>query len=76
MPAWMAMARMPLSSRFCTWSFMRAMSGVTTRPIPSRIRQGTWKQTLLPPPVGRMARTSLPSRASRIISSCLGLKLS
>ena len=36
----------------------------------------TWKQTLLPPPVGRMANTSRPSRASRIISSCMGRKLS
>ena len=40
------------------------------------ISAGTWKHTLLPPPVGRMASTSFPSNAWEMISSCIGRKAS
>ena len=76
MPAWMDSARMPRASRFCTWSFIRAIRGVTTSAMPSRISAGTWKQTDLPPPVGRIASTSFPSAAAEIISSCIERKAS
>ena len=72
MPAWMANALTPRAWRFCTWSFISAMSGVMTSATPSRMSPGTWKHTDLPPPVGRMASTSRPSSASRMISSCMG----
>ena len=48
----------------------------TTMHIPSFIIAGTWKQMLLPPPVGSSARTSFPASAWEIISSCFGRKAS
>ena len=67
---------MLLALRLRTWSFIRAMRGEITMQIPSVIRAGTWKQTLLPPPVGSMASVSRPSRTEFMISSCRDLKLS
>ena len=72
----MAMALIPLCCRFCTWSFMRAMRGVTTSARPSFIMAGTWKHMDFPPPVGSMASVSRPSRAEVTISFCMGRKLS
>ena len=51
--------------------------GTATRRYPEmEPRPGTWKQTDFPPPVGKIANTSFPSRAAEIISSCIGRKLS
>ena len=57
-----------------TWSFINAISGDTTKHRPPMASAGTWKQRLLPPPVGSSASVSLPASAARMISSCRGRK--
>jgi hypothetical protein len=41
--------------------------------IPSLAKAGTWKQIDFPPPVGKRAKVSWPSKTDKIISSCKGL---
>src|SRR5437868_11481039 len=48
------------------------MSGEMTTVSPDRAKDGNWKQSDFPPPVGSSANTSFPASASRIISSCNG----
>ncbi len=71
-PEWMATAGMRRARRRSTWSFIRAMSGVTTMQSPSRVIVGTWYVSDLPPPVGISASVSRPASTERMISSCTG----
>ena len=57
---YMAYAFTPLWRRCSTWSFIRAMSGVTTMHTPSMAMAGTWNVIDLPPPVGISPRVSFP----------------
>jgi hypothetical protein len=47
-------------------------SGEMTTAMPSLSKAGSWKQSDLPPPVGRMVRDSWSSRMARMVSSCQG----
>ena len=60
---------MPLRSRWLTWSFIKATSGLMTRQMPGRAKAGTWKVMDFPPPVGIKAKVSAPARTLRITSS-------
>lgn len=53
-----------LEKRARTWSFASDMRGVTTT-VNARgwHKGGSWKQSDLPPPVGRIRRTSLPCKS-------------
>lgn len=76
MPEWMAAARMPLRRRLATWSFIRAMSGVTTTQTPSAASAGTWKVMDLPPPVGMRPSVSWPLPMLCMMGSCMPRKSS
>jgi hypothetical protein len=47
---------------------MSAISGETTRPMPSRISDGIWKQSDLPPPVGISTSESRRASAASMIA--------
>ena len=68
----MPTAQTPLSKRISTWSFISEMSGLTTTVMPSRASAVSWKQRLLPEPVGMTTRVSRPSRAEWTASACPG----
>src|SRR5580704_15572488 len=48
------------------------MSGETTRPRPPAATAGAWKQSDLPPPVGRTTTLSRDSRIACMASRCSG----
>src|SRR6187551_209476 len=70
----MERAGIPFCFRWKTWSFISAIKGLITRHTPSLSREGTWKQTDFPPPVGSSASVSLPDKTDSIISACNGRK--
>ena len=67
-----AMASKPFRSRASVWSFIRAIRGLTTIVEPLSSRAGSWKQRLLPEPVGISTSVSRPARAERTAASCPG----
>ena len=56
------------------WSFISAISGLTTTVVPSSSSAGSWKQRLLPEPVGMTTSVSRPSSADRTAFSWPGRK--
>ena len=52
-----------------TWSVMSDTRGITTTVSPERVRAGTWKISDLPPPVGRITKTSFRAITALIASS-------
>ena len=56
---------MPFCARDSVWSFIRAISGLITIVEPSITSAGSWKQRLLPDPVGISATVSRPDSAER-----------
>ncbi len=75
-PEYIAAATIPAFRRRFTWSFISAMSGVTTMHVPSFASAGTWKVIDLPPPVGIRPRVSLPLPMLSMMSSCIPRKSS
>src|SRR4051812_48271749 len=72
----MPTAQTPLSKRLSTWSFISEMSGLTTTVIPSEcVSAVSWKQRLLPEPVGMMTSVSRPVMAESTAWACPGRKL-
>ena len=53
-----------------TWSSISAISGEITTAVPGRHSAGTWKQMLLPPPVGASTSASPPATTWRTTCSC------
>ena len=70
-----ATALMPFCASDSVWSFISAISGLITTVEPSITRAGSWKQRLLPEPVGIKATVSRPESAERTTFSCPGRNL-
>ena len=58
MPECIVAAFIPLERRLSTWSFIKEIRGVITKVMPLSRSPGTWKQMLLPPPVGNSPMVS------------------
>ena len=76
MPEFTDVAFIPLRRRPFTWSFISAISGVTTMHTPCIAIAGTWKVMLLPPPVGIRPRVSCPAPMLSMMSFCMPRKSS
>jgi hypothetical protein len=61
---WTVVTSIPRSLKTSVWSFISAMRGLTTMVVPSSASAGSWKQRLLPDPVGMMTIVSRPSIAA------------
>lgn len=66
----------PRSAKLSTWSFINDCSGEMTTVSPCTvlpsIKAGNWKVSDLPPPVGNIANSDLPSTAACVACSCSG----
>ena len=62
----------PAAARRSCWSWMSAMSGLTTTVRPPDAKAGAWKHSDLPDPVGITTRLSAPASAASIGRSCPG----
>jgi hypothetical protein len=61
-------AGMPSARSASTWSRIREISGEITITSASRATAGSWKQSDLPPPVGRIASVSRPCSTEAMMS--------